>query len=45
MKIGIDLGGSHISVGIVSEEGKILAKQEQDIFFIEHVDNNIKQLN
>jgi len=44
MKIGIDLGGSHISVGIVSEEGKILAKQEQDIFFIEHVDNNIKQL-
>ena len=26
MKIGIDLGGSHIAVGIISDEGRILAK-------------------
>ena len=31
MKIGIDLGGSHIAVGIVSDEGKILAKKEKDL--------------
>lgn len=44
MKIGIDLGGSHIAVGIVSEEGKILAKQEQDISFTEENNNIIKEL-
>lgn len=44
MKIGIDLGGSHIAVGIVSEEGKILIKQEQDIYFINEINNNIKEL-
>lgn len=44
MKIGIDLGGSHIAVGIVSEEGKILTKQEQDICFIDEINNNIKLL-
>lgn len=31
MQIGIDLGGSHIGVGIVNENGKIVAKQEQDL--------------
>lgn len=31
MKIGIDLGGSHISVGIITEDGKILTKQEEII--------------
>ena len=31
MKIGIDLGGSHIGVGIVNEEGKIVTKKEKDI--------------
>ena len=34
MKIGIDLGGSHIAVGVVSPEGKILGKEEKDIDFI-----------
>ena len=31
MKIGVDLGGSHIGVGIVNEEGKIIIKKEQDL--------------
>lgn len=35
MKIGIDLGGSHIAVGVVAEEGRLLVKQEKDIIFEE----------
>lgn len=31
MKIGIDLGGSHISIAILNSEGKILAQKEKDI--------------
>ena len=31
MKIGIDIGGSHISTGIVQENGKLLAKETRDI--------------
>lgn len=34
MKIGIDLGGSHIAVGIVTEEGKLLTKQEENGIFL-----------
>lgn len=30
MKIGIDLGGSHVSIGVVSEDGKILEKTDID---------------
>lgn len=41
MKIGIDLGGSHIAVGIVAEDGKILSKQEQNISFIDFKDDSI----
>ena len=33
MKIGIDLGGSHIAVGVISE-GKVLAKKEENIIFV-----------
>ena len=33
MKIGVDLGGSHVAVGVVSDEGKILSKQEKDLVF------------
>lgn len=29
MKIGIDLGGSHIAIGVVNTEGKILEKMEK----------------
>lgn len=31
MKIGIDIGGSHISSGIVNKNGKIIAKETRDI--------------
>ena len=31
MKIGIDLGGSHIGIGLINEEGKILEKRETDL--------------
>lgn len=31
MKIGIDIGGSHIASGIVLEKGKILGKETRDI--------------
>jgi glucokinase len=29
--IGVDLGGSHVTAGVVQEDGKILAQHEQDI--------------
>lgn len=31
MKIGIDLGGSHIAIGVVNSEGKIIEKVETKI--------------
>ena len=31
MKIGIAIGGSHIAIGLVESNGKILAKKEKDI--------------
>ena len=31
MKIGIDLGGSHIAIGVVDNKGKILEKVEKRI--------------
>lgn len=31
MKIGIDIGGSHIATGIVGKNGKIIAKESRDI--------------
>ena len=44
MKIGIDLGGSHVAVGIISEEGKIIAKQEKNIVFANQTEEEIKQI-
>lgn len=42
MKIGIDMGGSHIGIGLInSETGTIIEKQEQDIF-IEQENNELK---
>ena len=29
-KIGIDLGGSHVSIGVVDENGKIIKQYEKD---------------
>ena len=31
MQIGIDLGGSHIAVGIISEKNTIVVKREKNI--------------
>ena len=31
MKIGIDLGGSHISIGVVDKDGKILDKRDKHL--------------
>lgn len=31
MKIGIDIGGSHIASGIVEEKGKIISKETRDV--------------
>ena len=35
MQIGIDLGGSHIAVGIVSDKNVIVTKKEMDIFKVQ----------
>jgi len=35
MKIGIDVGGSHVGLGLVNEEGKIVYKKEKDYLFHE----------
>lgn len=42
MKIGIDLGGSHIAVGVISPEGRILKKIEKDISFVDMQKSNIE---
>lgn len=42
MKIGIDLGGSHIAIGVVDQKGKILEKVEKRIISTEK--NNIKKV-
>jgi len=39
MKIGIDIGGSHVGIGLINESGRIIAKEEQDI------NNNLKDKN
>lgn len=52
MKIGIDIGGSHIAIATVNEKGKIVEKIEQDItpkenitqYMIDFVDKAIEKL-
>ncbi len=36
MKIGIDLGGSHIGIGVVNKQGKIIEKSETELKNIEN---------
>ena len=43
MKIGIDLGGSHIAVGVITEKGKIIQKEEQNIIYNKE-NEDIKQI-
>ena len=31
MKIGIDIGGSHIGIGLINSNGTIIAKEEKDL--------------
>lgn len=31
MKIGLDIGGSHIAIGMVNNDNKIILKREKDI--------------
>lgn len=42
MEIGIDLGGSHIGVGVISKNNSIIAKREKDILEIQKI-QDIKQ--
>lgn len=52
MKIGIDIGGSHIAIGLVNDEGKIIEKIEQDIekqenmeeYVVNYVDKAIEKM-
>jgi len=39
MKIGVDIGGSHVGIGLINKSGKIIAKEEQDL------NNNLKDEN
>ena len=41
MKIGIDLGGSHITVAVVNIQGKIIEKNEIDLKNVEDIENFI----
>lgn len=53
MKIGIDIGGSHIAVALVSEKGEIVSKLEEDLvkkeniekYIVDFVDSAIEKLN
>lgn len=38
MKVGIDIGGSHIAIGVIDEKGKILEKSEKRITSVEKQD-------
>ena len=52
MKIGIDLGGSHIGIGVINENGKILEKREVDLninvsieeFITNYITENVKNI-
>lgn len=52
MKIGIDVGGSHIGIGVLDDENKIIRKIEKDITYekeveqkvIKYLENNIDEI-
>lgn len=52
MKIGIDVGGSHIGIGVLNDENKIIRKIEKDITYekeveqkvIKYLENNIDEI-
>lgn len=40
MKIGLDIGGSHISIGVIDESYKLIAKEEKEIKISESKEPN-----
>lgn len=38
MVIGIDVGGSHIGIGLINSSGKIILKKEKPIVFLKNID-------
>ena len=38
MRIGVDIGGSHIGVGLVNERGTVILKKEKDLLKKERID-------
>ena len=44
MKIGIDLGGSHIAVGVVNDDAKLIAKEEENVLFVDKEQEEVKEL-
>ena len=34
MKVGVDLGGSHIGMGIIDDNGRILEKKEIELLVL-----------
>ena len=46
MKIGIDIGGSHIGIGLVDEFGKLLTKKEKELIKEEkqNIENKIEEI-
>ena len=43
MKIGMDIGGSHIGIGLVTEEGKIISKEEKYITETVNIEEKIEK--
>lgn len=43
MKIGIDIGGSHIGIGLVTEEGKIISEEEKYITETVNIEEKIEK--
>lgn len=39
MRIGVDIGGSHVGVGLLNERGTFLAKREKDLNNLEKKEN------
>lgn len=44
MRIGIDLGGSHIGIGIIEDNGKIIEKYETDLLSKEQIEEQIETI-
>ena len=36
MKIGVDIGGSHVGIGLINENGKIIAQEDQALSTSDH---------